>query len=102
MRVLVTGGAGYVGSHTVEELVKARHEVFVFDNLSIGHMGAVDPKALLIEGNLLDKEKVISTLDEIRPEAVMHFASKSLVGESMKKPLLYLGGNVEAAINLFE
>ena len=102
MKILVTGGAGYVGSHCVEALIKEKHEVFVFDNLSMGHREAVEPKALLIEGDLLDKEKVLSTLDEVRPEAVMHFAAKSLVGESMQMPLLYLGGNVVSAINLFE
>ena len=102
MKILVTGGAGYVGSHCVEALIKEKHEVFVFDNLSMGHREAVEPKALLIEGDLLDKEKVLSTLDEVRPDAVMHFAAKSLVGESMQMPLLYLGGNVVSAINLFE
>ena len=102
MKILVTGGAGYVGSHTVEELIKAKHEVFVFDNLSMGHRAAVNLKALLIEGDLLDKERVLTTMDEVRPDAIMHFAAKSLVGESMQKPLLYLGANVEAAINLFE
>jgi len=102
MKILVTGGAGYVGSHSVEGLIKAKHEVFVFDNLSLGHKAAVDPKALLIEGDLLDKARVLTTMDKVRPEAVMHFAAKSLVGESMQKPMLYLGANVEAAINLFE
>ena len=102
MKILVTGGAGYVGSHTVEELIKAKHEVFVFDNLSMGHAAAVGPKALLIKGDLLDKQKIGSAVDELRPDAIMHFAAKSLVGESMQKPMLYLGANVEAAINLFD
>src|SRR3989304_42421 len=102
MKILVTGGAGYVGSHCVEELIKEGHEVFVFDNLSMGHRQAVDPKALLIEGDLLDKDRVVSALEEVKPEAVMHFAAKSLVGESMRNPLLYIGGNVVSAINLFE
>jgi UDP-glucose 4-epimerase len=102
MKILVTGGAGYVGSHAVEELVKAKHEVFVFDNLSMGHRKAVDPKALLIEGDLLDKERLLGAMGEVKPEAVMHFAAKSLVGESMQKPMLYLGANVACAINLFE
>ena len=102
MKILVTGGAGYVGSHCVEELIKEGHEVFVFDNLSMGHRQAVDPKALLIEGDLLDKDRVVSALEEVKPEAVMHFAAKSIVGESMQNPLLYIGGNVVSAINLFE
>jgi UDP-glucose 4-epimerase len=102
MRILVTGGAGYVGSHCVEELVKAKQEVFVFDNLSMGHQQAVDPKAVLIKGDLLDRLKVFRVMDEVRPEAVMHFAAKSLVGESMQKPMKYIGDNVVSAINLFE
>src|SRR3972149_3020829 len=102
MKILVAGGAGYGGSHCVEQLIKQKHQVFVFDNLSMGHEAAVDPKALLIKGDLLDKARVVGTLEEIRPQAVMHFAAKSLVGESMLKPLLYLGGNVVAAVNLFE
>ncbi|PSQ66633.1 MAG: UDP-glucose 4-epimerase GalE, partial [Bacteroidetes bacterium QH_1_61_8] len=100
MKVLVTGGAGYVGSVGVHELVKADHNVVVVDNLSQGHRDAVREDAAFVKGNLLDAEFVDAVFDEHTPDAVMHFASKSLVGESMEKPFLYLGDNVRAGLNV--
>jgi UDP-glucose 4-epimerase len=102
MKVLVTGGAGYIGSVGVHELVEAGHEVVVVDNLSQGHRAAVRDEATFVEGDLLDGDVVDAVLAEHTPEAIMHFASKSLVGQSMEKPFLYLGDNVRAGLNLME
>lgn len=100
MKVLVTGGAGYIGSVSVDALIAAGHEVVVFDNLYMGHRAAVNPKAAFVEGDLADKAKVSATFAEHKPQAIMHFASYSLVGESMENPLKYLGDNVTNALNL--
>lgn len=100
MKVLVTGGAGYVGSVGVLELIRAGHEVIVIDNLSQGHRAAVHDDAEFVEGDLRDRAVVDSVLGEHNPDAIMHFASKSLVGESMENPFLYMGDNVRAGINL--
>lgn len=102
MKVFVTGGAGYIGSVAVEQLVIAGHEVMVFDNLSLGHSAAVHPSAKLVVGDLSDIEAIRSAMAGFRPEAIMHFAAKSLVGESMENPFLYLGDNVINALNLLK
>jgi len=101
MRVLVTGGAGYVGSHCVEELVAAGHEVVVLDNLAVGHRSAVHPTAGFVAADLADLPAVQAAFATFRPQAVMHFASHTLVGESMTEPLKYLGDNVLCATNVF-
>lgn len=101
MRILVTGGAGYVGSHCVEELVAASHEVLVLDNLAVGHSAAVHPAAELVVAELADLPALQAAFARFRPAAVMHFASHTLVGESMAEPLKYLGDNVLCAVNLF-
>ena len=100
MKVLVTGGAGYIGSVTVEHLIKAGEEVVVFDNLYLGHKEAVHPDAVFVEGDLADKASVDALFAEHKPDAVMHFASHTMVGESMQKPFLYLGENVTNGLNL--
>jgi UDP-glucose 4-epimerase len=100
MNVLVTGGAGYVGSVSAAELVAAGHEVIVFDNLSQGHRKAVPPQADLIVGDLADRAAIDQVFERHTIDAVMHFASHTLVGESMEKPLLYLGANVVNGLNL--
>lgn len=100
MKVLVTGGAGYVGSVATEELIRAGHDVVVFDNLSQGHRDAVHPQAKLVIGDLANLPEIAGLVAEYQPEAVMHFAARSLVGESMQKPFLYLGENVTNALNL--
>lgn len=100
MTVFVTGGAGYIGSVGVRELIRAGYEVVVFDNLSQGHRSAVHEQAQFVEGDLRNRAAVDAALDEYDPDAIMHFASKSLVGESMEKPFLYLDDNVRAGINL--
>ncbi len=102
MKILVTGGAGYIGSITVEQLVATGAEVVVFDDLSLGHAQAVHPSATLVVGDLSDRSAVDALLAEHRPDAVMHFASRSQVGESMKHPFLYVGDNVRNGLNLIE
>lgn len=100
MKILVTGGAGYIGSVAVEELIKAGTSVVVLDNLSLGHRAAVHPQAQLEVGDLADRAFVDRVLATHKPDAVMHFAAKSLVGESMQDPCLYLGDNVTNGLNL--
>lgn len=100
MKVLVTGGAGYIGSVAVERLIVAGHTVVVFDNLSQGHQTAVHPAAVFVEGDLADTATLNRLFTTHRPEAVMHFAARSLVGESMERPFLYLGDNVTNGLNL--
>ncbi len=102
MKVLVTGGAGYIGSVTVEQLIKAGHQVAVFDNLSQGHRGAIHVDAEFIAGDLANRDGIDNAITGFRPDAVMHFAAKSLVGESMQFPFLYLGDNVRNGLNLLE
>ncbi len=100
MNILVTGGAGYIGSHVVEELAEAGESVVVFDNLYTGHREAVDPRARFVLGDLKDASAVQRLFDEHAFDGVMHFASHTLVGESMQQPFLYLGDNVTNALNL--
>ena len=100
MRILVTGGAGYIGSVATEVLVSAGHEVVAFDNLQQGHAEAVHPGARLVVGDLAHPAAIDAAIGEFRPEAVMHFAANSLVGQSMQEPFLYLQDNVVNALNL--
>ncbi len=100
MNVLVTGGAGYIGSIVTEELVEQGQEVVVFDNLSAGHRGAVHPGAAFVEGDLADRPAVRAVFERHEVDAVMHFASYTLVGESMEQPFMYLGENVRNGLNL--
>ena len=102
MKVLVTGGAGYIGSITVEQLIEAGEEVVVFDNLYQGHRDAVHPEAIFVQGDLADRAAVNAVMAEHRPDGIMHFASHTLVGESMEKPFLYLRDNVVNGLNLLE
>jgi UDP-glucose 4-epimerase len=100
MRVLVTGGAGYIGSTVARRLVETGYDVVVLDNLSQGNRAAVPDAATFVHGDLRDREGVDSTLADHRPDAIMHFASHTLVGESMEAPLMYLGDNVRCGANL--
>jgi UDP-glucose 4-epimerase len=102
MKILVTGGAGYIGSVVVEQLITAGESVVVFDNLSQGHAAAVHPDAVLEVGDLADRPALDALFARHRPEAIMHFASNTLVGESMQKPFLYLGDNVTNGLNLLQ
>ena len=102
MKILVTGGAGYIGSVCVEQLLDAGHQVTVFDNLTEGHRLAVDPRAPLIVGNLRERCDVEDALESVRPDAVMHFAANALVGESMTDPSKYFRNNVYGGLNLLD
>ena len=102
MKVFVTGGAGYIGSATVGELIAGGDEVVVFDNLSQGHREAVHPDAIFVEGDLADRSLLQHTIAGCQPDAIIHFASHTLVGESMQKPFLYLGANIRNGLNLLE
>lgn len=102
MKVLVTGGAGYIGSITVEQLILAGDQVVVFDNLYQGHRSAVHPEATFVQGDLKDRSAIDAALSVHRPEAIMHFASHTLVGESMQKPFLYLADNLTNGLNLLQ
>src|ERR1700730_17680801 len=102
MKVLVTGGAGYIGSAAVEQLIAAGESVIVFDNLSLGHRAAVHPAAVFVKGDLSHRAEIDGALSDHRPEAVMASSAKSLVGDSMEKPFLYLGDNVRNGLNLLE
>ncbi len=102
MNIFVTGGAGYIGSICVEELLNAGHQVTVFDNLSEGHRAAVDPRARLAEGDLLEPGQILAALRASGAEAVMHFAANALVGECMVNPTKYFRNNVTGGLNLLE
>ena len=86
MKVLVTGGAGYIGSVTVSRLVRLGAKVLVLDNLCQGHYQAVDKDAAFVLGDVGDKELVDNVLGNFHPDVIMHFASNTLVGESMSHP----------------
>ncbi len=101
MRVLVTGGAGYIGSHTAKALAKAGHEPLVLDNLSAGHRWAVKWGRLL-EWDLADTEMLPQFLEKERVEAVLHFAASLLVGESVQEPRKYFWNNVVNTLRLLD
>ena len=94
MKILVLGGAGYIGSHTVSELVDAGEEVVIADSLETGHIEAVNPKAKFYQGDIRDKKFIDSVFDNEKIDAVIHFAANSLVGESMTNPLKYYDNNL--------
>lgn len=94
MAILVLGGAGYIGSHTVYELIDAGREVVIADNLETGHIEAVHPKAKFYQGDIRDRAFVDSVFDKESIEGVIHFAANSLVGESMTDPLKYYDNNL--------
>ena len=102
MKILVVGGAGYIGSICAEILLDQGHEVAILDNLSEGHRRALDPRAEFIEGDLADREMTTATLARLRPDAVMHFAANALVGESMENPSKYFRNNIAAGLNLLD
>ena len=100
MRVLVTGGAGYIGSVITDQLVAGGHKVIVYDNLSKGHADAVNPDAALVEADLVDEHTLKEALTVHRIDAVIHMAAASLVGESMTNPERYYRQNVVASTGL--
>ena len=94
MSILVLGGAGYVGSHAVYQLIDQGFSVVVIDNLQTGHADAVHPKAVFYHGDIRSREFMRSVFEKESIEAIMHFAANSLVGESMVEPLKYFDNNV--------
>lgn len=102
MHVLVTGGAGYIGSITAAELIRAGHQVTVYDNLRQGHRDAVPPEARFVKGDLSQPRKLRQLLKGNELDAVMHFAALSLVGQSMQSPERYFRNNVVGSLNLLE
>ena len=94
MAILVCGGAGYIGSHAVHQLIARGEEVVIVDNLQTGHRGALHPQATFCEGDIRDAAALDRIFTERSIEAVLHFAANSLVGESMEQPLLYFNNNV--------
>lgn len=102
MKILVVGGAGYIGSVCAELLLDEGHAVSIFDNLSEGHRAAIDPRAQFVEGDLQDRQLIATTLSKQKPDAVMHFAANALVGESMQNPSKYFRNNVANGLNLLD
>ncbi len=101
MKIFVTGGAGYIGSHVVKLLGQHGHTVLVYDNLSTGHEWAV-LSGTLVRGDLGDRPLLEDTLKNYQPDAVMHFAASIQVEESTREPLMYYRNNVVNSINLLE
>jgi len=102
MRIFVTGGAGYVGSHCVKHLINHGHEVAVYDNLVYGHRGAIPQQVHFIEGDLDDTDGLIGALSAERFDACMHFAAYAYVGESVEQPLKYYDNNVANTLVLLK
>ena len=102
MNVLVTGGAGYIGSHVVQELVKNGYTPIVYDNLSTGHIDAVSEDVQLVEGDIHDMNFLKHVMGEYEVDAVMHFAASSLVGESMENPGRYYYNNVAGSLGVID
>jgi len=102
MKILVVGGAGYIGSVCAELLLNEGHSVSIFDNLSEGHRAAIDPRTQFMQGDLQDRHAIELALTAHKPDAVMHFAANALVGESMQNPSKYFRNNVANGLNLLD
>ncbi|WP_225047748.1 UDP-glucose 4-epimerase GalE [Lacticaseibacillus kribbianus] len=102
MTIAVLGGAGYIGSHTVAQLIKHGEDVVVLDNLITGHRKAVDPKARFYQGDIRDYKFLSSVFSKEKIDGVIHFAAFSIVPESMKDPLKYFDNNTSGMITLLE
>jgi len=102
MKVLVTGGAGYIGSHFVKLLAENKIECVIIDNLSRGHKNAIHPEAKFELVDLLEYEKLFNTVAMHKPDAVVHFAAFAFVGESVENPILYYQNNVIGSFNLIK
>ena len=102
MKILVVGGAGYIGSVCAELLLDAGHQVSILDNLSEGHRHAIDRRADFIECDLEDRQSVERLMARRQPDAVMHFAANALVGESMENPSKYFRNNIANGLNLLD
>lgn len=102
MTILVLGGAGYIGSHAVDQLIAQGYDVAVVDNLLTGHRAAVHPNARFYEGDIRDKVFLQSVFAKETVDGVLHFAASSLVGESVEKPLKYFDNNVYGTLVTLE
>lgn len=102
MAILVPGGAGYIGSHTVDRLIEKDFDVVVVDNLATGHLESVNDKAKFYRGDIRDKEFLNDVFDKEDIDGVIHFAANSIVPESMEKPLKYFDNNTGGMITLLE
>src|SRR5579864_1022872 len=102
MNVFVTGGAGYIGSVCVEELLNAGHAVTVYDNLTEGHRSAVDSRAHFVRGEPERDNDIREAVRAAKPDAILHFAASALVGESMTNPGKYFHNNVCLGLKLLE
>ncbi len=102
MKILLTGGSGYIGSVTTELLCDDGHDVVVFDNLERGHVEAVDPRARLVVGDLREPAGILDAMRAAKPDAVVHFAAYALVGESMQEPLKYFDNNLGGGLHLLD
>lgn len=102
MNILVTGGAGYIGSHFVKEALNEKYNVFVLDNLSRGHIEALPKNVKIIDKDLLSKNKLREKFSELNISCIVHFAGYALVGESVENPKLYYDNNVVGTLNLLD
>src|ERR1700679_3479395 len=102
MKIFVTGGAGYVGSICVEEMLNKGYEVVVFDNLCEGHPQTIDSRATFVKGDLLDRDFVIGAVQQAKPDAIMHFGAATLVPDSMINPGKHFLNNVAGGVNLLD
>lgn len=102
MRILVTGGTGYIGSATIRRLLEAGHDISVFDNVERGHVESMAKGVPLTRGDLRNIDEIRAAIKAFKPDSVIHFAAYALVGESMKKPELYFENNVVGGHNLLE
>lgn len=102
MKIVVTGGAGFIGSHVVDAYCEAGHEVVVIDNLSTGREEFVNPKASLIQADITDKDRIQEILFEIKPEVINHHAAHIQVGNSVKNPQFDAENNIIGLLNIME
>lgn len=100
MKVLIFGGAGYIGSHVVKYFIKNGDDIVVFDNLSTGQRVNIFNKTKFIEGDILDYSLIVKVMKEEKPDAVIHLAAKKAVGESMENPQIYSNNNITGSINI--
>lgn len=100
MKVLVTGGAGYIGSHTVQALLNANHQVVVFDNLSTGFKSAIPAGVEFVPGDVCNQQQLLEAMLQFKVEAVIHFAAKLIVPESIEKPIEYYQNNTAGVLSL--